>query len=287
VAFNPDGKAVLTGSEDNTARLWNAADGAPIGKPMVQQGAGPGRRLQPRRKKPYSPAATTRPRGSGTPPTALPSASPWCTRARVPAAAFSPDGKTILTGSRDNAARLWNAADGAPIGKPMVHQGTVWAVAFSPDGKAVLTGSEDNAARLWNAADGAPVGKPMVHQGAVLAAAFSPDGKPYSPAAATTRRGSGTPADGAPVGKPMVHQGQILAVAFSPDGKTILTGSWDKRGPALERRRRRSPSASPWCTRTRSWPPPSAPTARPSSPAAATTRRGSGNAADGAPVGSP
>ena len=31
-------------------------------------------------------------------------------RERVSAVAFSPDGKTVLTGSRDNTARLWDAA---------------------------------------------------------------------------------------------------------------------------------------------------------------------------------
>ena len=36
----------------------------------------------------------------------------------VSAVAFSPDGKTILTGSLDKTARLWNAADGTPAASP-------------------------------------------------------------------------------------------------------------------------------------------------------------------------
>ena len=92
----------------------------------------------------------------------------------VQAVAFSPDGKTALTGSFDNTARLWDARTGKPIGKAMRHDGTVRAVAFSPDGKAALTGSFDDTARLWDARTGKPIGKAMRHNGTVEAVAFSP-----------------------------------------------------------------------------------------------------------------
>jgi tetratricopeptide (TPR) repeat protein len=52
--------------------------------------------------------------------------------------AFSPDGQTLLTGSQDKMARLWDAATGQPIGPPLPHSSDVWTVAFSPDGRFVL-----------------------------------------------------------------------------------------------------------------------------------------------------
>ncbi len=63
---------------------------------------------------------------------------------------------TVLTGSTDNTARLWDTETGAPRGEPMKHEEDVYAVAFSPDGKTVLTRSDDRTARLWDAETGAP-----------------------------------------------------------------------------------------------------------------------------------
>jgi hypothetical protein len=65
--------------------------------------------------------------------------------------AFSPDGRTILTGCLDKAARLWDAATGQPIGPPLVHSGMVLSVAFSPDGLSLLVSGLNSSSRLWEA----------------------------------------------------------------------------------------------------------------------------------------
>jgi WD40 repeat protein len=104
--------------------------------------------------------------------------------------AFSPDGKTVLTGSTDGTARLWSASSGKELTPPLRHQGpvrAVSAVAFSPDGKAVLTGSLDGTARLWSASSGKELTGPLRHQGPVWAVAFSPDGKAVLTAGGTAR----------------------------------------------------------------------------------------------------
>ena len=142
--------------------------------------------------------------------------------------AFSPDGKTVQTGSYDGTARLWEASSGQPIGAPMVHHGRVISVAYGPDGKTVLTGSDDKTARLWEASSGQPIGAPMQHHGGVLSVAFSPDGKTVLTGSDDKTARLWEASSGQPIGAPMQHQGGVLSVAFSPDGKTVLTGSDDK-----------------------------------------------------------
>ena len=77
-------------------------------------------------------------------------------------AAFSPDGKRIVTASEDKTARLWDAETGKPIGEPLKgHEGAVSSAAFSPDGKRIVTASADKTARLWDAETGKPIGEPL------------------------------------------------------------------------------------------------------------------------------
>ena len=69
------------------------------------------------------------------------------------AVTFSPDGKTMLTGSRDKTARLWDVGTGQPIGPPFEHPTEVWSVPSAPDGHSILTGDISDTTRIF---DGSP-----------------------------------------------------------------------------------------------------------------------------------
>jgi WD40 repeat protein len=149
VAFSPDGKAVLTGSWDKTARLWAVGTGQPLGPPLQHQAEVRAVAFSPDGKTVLTGSwdKTARLWAAGT---GQPLGPPLHHQERIHAVAFSPDGKTVLTGSGDRTARLWELATSKPLGPPLQHQGAVEAVAFSPDGQTVLTGSYDKAARLWH-----------------------------------------------------------------------------------------------------------------------------------------
>src|SRR6516164_448487 len=70
----------------------------------------------------------------------------------VKSAAFSPDGSRIVTASRDNTARIWDAASANEIAVLRGHDNGVNSAAFSSDGSRIVTASDDKTTRIWDAA---------------------------------------------------------------------------------------------------------------------------------------
>ncbi|MGB7510403.1 MAG: hypothetical protein WBP54_03835, partial [Pelodictyon phaeoclathratiforme] len=81
--------------------------------------------------------------------TGKPVSQPMQHQSSVTSAAFSPDGRFVVTASSDNTARVWDAQTGKPASQPMLHAGIVNSAQFSPDSRFVVTASLDNTARVW------------------------------------------------------------------------------------------------------------------------------------------
>ena len=64
--------------------------------------------------------------------------------------AFSPDGKLLVTGSKDRSVKVWDLENGHELLTYMGHGASVRAVAFSPDGKRVASAGAESAIHLWD-----------------------------------------------------------------------------------------------------------------------------------------
>jgi WD40 repeat protein len=152
--------------------------------------------------------------------------------------AFTPDGKTLATGSYDNTVRLWNLK-GELLKTLSGHSSTVRSVAFTPDGKTLATGSYDNTVRLWNL-KGELLKTLSGHSSTVRSVAFTPDGKTLATGSYdnTVRLWN---LKGELLKTLSGHSSTVSSVAFTPDGKTLATGSddntvrlWNLKGELLK-----------------------------------------------------
>jgi WD40 repeat protein/tetratricopeptide (TPR) repeat protein len=244
-AFSPDGRRVLMVGDDGTARICDSTTGDPV-CPPVRFADGPpgygefspdGRRIlvaaggrwmgEPGRwewRKGRTGSARVADAATGSFLSA-----PLHRGGVVFHAAFSPDGRRVVTASIDGTARVCDWTTGRSIGVPMRHRDAVTYAAFSPDGDRIATASWDGSARVWDASTGKPITPPLRHSDIVFVALFSPDGRRVATASidGTARVWDAT--TGHPVGQAMSHQYRwVFDVTFSPDGRKVATAGDDR-----------------------------------------------------------
>ena len=165
VAFSPNGTRIASAGDDGI-RLWDAATGRPIGKPMEGHRSTVSVCLFARRT-----ADRLGVRDQTAP--ALGCGHRAADRRAVDAAIAS--GNRCVQPRRHphrlhrrRRIRLWDAATGQPIGEPMTEStgfASVYSVAFSsPDGVRIAAESVDGTIRLWNATTGQTLGQPVTVQ---------------------------------------------------------------------------------------------------------------------------
>jgi WD40 repeat protein len=144
--------------------------------------------------------------------------------------AFSPDERTLATGSWDGTVKLWDLEQGALLWTGQ-HKDIIRAVAFSPTGRLLATGSDDGFILLWNPASGALVQKVTDEYGAIYTLAWSPDEHLLASGGMENKIHLWQIQDTQLVTCVQVlsgHTNWIFGLAFAPDGATLASSSWDK-----------------------------------------------------------
>ncbi|HPB30397.1 MAG TPA: NB-ARC domain-containing protein, partial [Candidatus Sumerlaeota bacterium] len=151
---------------------------------------------------------------------------------RINSVAYSPDGKRIISGSRDKTLRVWDASSGLELLRIEGRTQEINSVAFSPDGRRVVSGSKDETLRVWDVKNGDENLVLRGHESRVNSVAFSPDG-------CRITSGSGDfegednavrvwdAKSGSEIAVLCGHGEQVCCVSFNPDGERIVSASVD------------------------------------------------------------
>ena len=232
VAISSDGRTIVSGSRDNTVRVWSTDTGTPVGQPLRGHDgsvrcvaiSSDGRTI-------VSGSEDKSVRVWNT-DTGTPVGQPLHGHdGSVKCVAISSDGRTIVYGSEDKSVRVWNTDTSTPVGQPLRgHDDVVYCVAISSDGRTIVSGSRDNTVRVWNTDTGTPVGQPLRgHDGMVYLVAISADGRTIVSGSEDKSVRVWNTDNSTPVGQPLHgHDGSVRCVAISSDGRKIVYGSEDK-----------------------------------------------------------
>ena len=214
IVVSPDGKSVVSGgSWDSTLILWDTETGEQI-----------------KRHTRYTDNLIRR-------------FKIWLDKSRtvpdpnaIEVLAFSPDGKTFVSGHRDSTLRLWNAETGRKSATVKDHKrGGIDGLAFSPDGNMLASSTMDGT-MLHTFPKGRPLARHIHGVPFPRNLVCSPDGTRIIGSGYLGRETIGKKRfvhkwDAATgellMSTPTEHTDQLEALAVSPDGNTVLTGSWD------------------------------------------------------------
>ncbi|MBI2301068.1 MAG: hypothetical protein HYU66_19325 [Armatimonadetes bacterium] len=224
VAYSPTGDRIVSGSDDGTARVWNAATGAELTCLRGHQGSVLGVA--------FSPAGDRIASGSNDHTVRVwdvtTGAELACFRGHrygATSVAFSPAGDRIVSGGRHHTVLVWDAATGAELARFVGHQHVVTSVGFSPAGERIVSGSADGTVRVLDASSGVELACLRGHNG-VNSVAFSPVGdRVVSGEDATVKVWDAT--HFAELACCRGHESAVTSAAFSPDGGRLVTGSYD------------------------------------------------------------
>lgn len=224
--FSPDGRWVLSGGKDRSARLWETSTGklvrvfAPLPQEIRCVGFTPGGRQVV-----MGSGVTVRMAGleSGQEVRRFSGHSD-----AVRCLAFTADGKYLLTGSDDKSLRVWDVSSGRERQRLARHGGSITGLAVTSGGETALTASRDQTVRAWDLTSGQERGCMSGGGGAVLGLSLASGDQVAASAHFDTLLRLWDISSGLELRRLPGHKQMVTGTAFSADGRLLISGGQDQ-----------------------------------------------------------
>ena len=174
VCISSDGSKVISGSEDNTVKIWDATTGACLNTLEGHNDYVSSVCISRDGSRIVSGSYNTVKIWDATTGACLDTLADH--RNLVTSVCISSDGSRIVSGCKDNSIKIWDAATGACVNTLEGHSDCVTSVCISSDGSRIVSASFDKQIKIWDAATGSCVNTLEGHNDGVYSVCISSDG---------------------------------------------------------------------------------------------------------------